>query len=832
MLRFDAKKSLLHLAKLAIILLVVVLLYREFRHIDMKVLIGLLVGISEWERFLLVLMGLGAFLLITLYDFTMIRCLEIDLSPKTVLKIGWISAAFNNLVGLGGISGGTVRAKMYQDAGVSKEKSLDISVSIWAATTLGLAFLMLVFAPVLMSFRYFGLTAVVGLYVPFFMFGQKVKVFYKVPLLRNIFSVKSFKDRLILLVVSSIEWLGASLFFGYLLRLYNPSISYGVAICTYIVAMIIAMASFLPGGFGSFELMCVLILRHFGHDTTGLAASILIYRMLYYIVPWVLGMLGILWTMLKPKLKKEQTAALSQEFMVKVLFYLCLLVGGYFLLSAIEPEYGTRFPKANELFYSEIDFWTRSLHFFVGVFMLAFSRGIHHRLKSAWWAILVLFCVGAFVLLPNHFSLKSTLIYFAFVALIYFSRDYFDRDSIPYESKNFFIWCGLLLAVPIGVAMISFVLHNGIYEGYYFLHEIGHFMMEHRHLVIVYIVFALVTSYVIGWFISRRICPEAMTEEERAHFFELVSLYGGTEFTHLAHLKDKRVFFNEKKTVAFLYRPYKSHILVLGDPIGKREDFEDAIDEFEHYVTEYNMVLSFYEVSGKNLELYATEGYSFMKIGEEAFMDLEAFTLVGKKFAYFRNIYNRMNAGMYEFKLAFPEHSKALLEEVKALSDLWLGSKKEKKFSVGYFDEVYLNESTLALVYVDGVLEGFANLRPFYDEKTLSIDLMRIRPNGANAVMDAVFLGVILWAKENGYKRFSLGMAPFANVGLKKYSKRKEKLLRYAFEFGNQIYGFKGLRRYKEKYRPDWENRYLIFRGESRLPLVLLALAKTINTPE
>lgn len=366
------------------------------------------------------------------------------------------------------------------------------------------------------------------------------------------FCVKSFKERLILLVVSSVEWLAASLFFGYLLRLYNPMISYEVAICTYIVAMIVAMASFLPGGLGSFELMCVLILRHFGHDTTGLAASILIYRVLYYIVPWLLGMMGILWTMVKPKLKKEQTLVFSQEFIVKVLFYLCLVVGGYFLLSAIAPEYGGKLPpKATELFYSEVGFWSRSLSFFIGVFMFAFSRGIHHRLKSAWWAILVLFCIGAFVLLPTHLSVKSVVIYLAFVALIYFSKDYFDRDSIPYEGKNFIIWCGILLAVPVGVSMFSFVLHNGIYEGYYFLEVIGHFIMEHRYLVLSYVVFAIVVSYGIGWFSSSRIVPDAMSKEERAHFFELAKTYGGTEFTHLAHLKDKRVFFNEKKTVAF-----------------------------------------------------------------------------------------------------------------------------------------------------------------------------------------------------------------------------------------------------------------------------------------
>lgn len=818
--------------KLAIISVVFVLLYKEFRHINIRELFGLLSRLSDWERGALLVMGLSAFMLIILYDFIMAKFFELKLSPKTIFKIGWISAAFNNLIGLGGLSGGTVRVKMYQDAGVEKEKSFDVSVSIWAATSLGLAFLMLVLSPFLTKFHYFYLLILVGLYVPFFLFGQYIPFFSDLPIVRNIFSVKSLSQRFILLAISSFEWLGASVFFGYLLRLYNPDITYPIAICTYIVAMIVGMISFLPGGLGSFELMCVLILGHFGYDTTSLAASILLYRLIYYIVPWVIGMLGILWGLVRSKLLLHQDTGFNGDLIIKGLYYSCSLISIIFLVGAVVPEYGEKFSEVTDLVYWQMDFWIRSVYFFIGVFMFAFSRGIRHRLKSAWWAMLVLFAFGAFVFIPNNLNVRSIVLYLAFVALLYFSRDYFDRERIPYQKHNFLVWATVLLGAPLVVSVVSFVLRNGIYHDKHFLQTVGHFVMEYHDLVLVYIIFALTTSFLIGIFVSKRIVPEATSQEDRTLFFELAETYGGTEFTHLGYLDDKNIFFNEKRTVAFLYRPYRSHILVLGDPIGKREDFEDALDEFENYVTEYNMALTFYEVSNKYLELYALEGYSFMKIGEEAVMDLENFTLVGKKYAYFRNIYNRMQAGMYDFKIESPEYREFFFQELNEVSELWLNKKKEKKFSVGYFDRDYLNQSLIATVHVDGLLEGFASLRPFYDKETLAVDLMRIRPHGANAVMDAIFLGVILWAKENGYKKFSLGMAPFANVGHKKYSKRKEKLLRYAFEFGNQIYGFKGLRKYKEKYRPQWENRYIVFRGEGRLPLVLLALAKTINTPK
>ena len=46
------------------------------------------------------------------------------------------------------------------------------------------------------------------------------------------------------------------------------------------------------------------------------------------------------------------------------------------------------------------------------------------------------------------------------------------------------------------------------------------------------------------------------------------------------------------------------------------------------------------------------------------------------------------------------------------------------------------------------------------------------------------------------------------------------------FENYNRLYNFKGLNRFKAKFQPRWEARYLVYPSLVALPRVLLALLK------
>ncbi|MDK7119625.1 phosphatidylglycerol lysyltransferase domain-containing protein, partial [Streptococcus oralis] len=63
-----------------------------------------------------------------------------------------------------------------------------------------------------------------------------------------------------------------------------------------------------------------------------------------------------------------------------------------------------------------------------------------------------------------------------------------------------------------------------------------------------------------------------------------------------------------------------------------------------------------------------------------------------------------------------------------------------------------------------------------------------------------------------------------ANVGTKSYASPRDKTLHLVYDFGNRFYGFKGLRAYKSKFRPEWENRYIIYPNQTTLIKILISL--------
>jgi len=80
------------------------------------------------------------------------------------------------------------------------------------------------------------------------------------------------------------------------------------------------------------------------------------------------------------------------------------------------------------------------------------------------------------------------------------------------------------------------------------------------------------------------------------------------------------------------------------------------------------------------------------------------------------------------------------------------------------------------------------------------------------------------WAKENGYKRFNMGLSPLAGAGLKPEDPIFEKAINFIYKHINQFYNFKGLHGFKDKFHPNWSPRYLIYPGNFYLIKVAIAI--------
>ena len=79
----------------------------------------------------------------------------------------------------------------------------------------------------------------------------------------------------------------------------------------------------------------------------------------------------------------------------------------------------------------------------------------------------------------------------------------------------------------------------------------------------------------------------------------------------------------------------------------------------------------------------------------------------------------------------------------------------------------------------------------------------------------------MLHLRDQGVQRFTLGMAPLSGMSDSARAPTWDVIGGALFEHGERFYNFKGLRAFKEKFRPDWEPRYLAVAGTAT-PMVAL----------
>ena len=240
---------------------------------------------------------------------------------------------------------------------------------------------------------------------------------------------------------------------------------------------------------------------------------------------------------------------------------------------------------------------------------------------------------------------------------------------------------------------------------------------------------------------------------------------------------------------------------------------------------------SFYEVGEENLPIYLDLGLTVLKIGEEARVDLSRFSLYGGEHKGLRHSLNKLEREGWSFAIMPPEAVPALLPELRAVSDAWLTSKstREKRFSLGRFDEAYLRQQPVAVVRSENRVVAFANLWPGAPGGELSIDLMRFRADAPAGVMDYLFVNLMLWGQEQGYSFFGLGMAPFAGLRSGPFAPLWNRLAVLLYRYGEHFYNFQGLRQYKDKFDPRWRPRFLACPGGSAVPGVLSDLTALVS---
>lgn len=346
-------------------------------------------------------------------------------------------------------------------------------------------------------------------------------------------------------------------------------------------------------------------------------------------------------------------------------------------------------------------------------------------------------------------------------------------------------------------------------------------------------VLAVVVLLVAMWHLVQPVLLGPVLDRvQHARARQILEAYATTGLAYFHLLGDKQLFLAADARALLSYRLVGGTAVVLGEPLGAEDACLRLAQEFDDFCDLNGWRFAYHQVSPAGVRLLESIGLKSMKIGEEAIVAVQEFSLEGSHRKRLRNKNRQLEKeGVRVEELSHPI-ADAVMGELREVSDAWLadGGHRERAFTLGWFDPTYL-EATTVLVARSAVgrIEAFVNLLPVFQGTDGNFDLMRRRPDAPNGVMDLLFVAMIERFRAQGLTGMTLGFAPLANIegdGL------VPRALRTLFERESAAFNFKGLYEFKAKWSPRWEPRSLVYASELDLASVAYAVARVGEKPE
>lgn len=837
---------------------------KELRQVDFGRALHLFrsMPIGEWAW--LLGLSLVAVASMSAYDFLIRSLYRLPVGAADTFRYGWIANTTNNLVGFAGLTGASLRMILYRNKQVPKETLIRAVAFLSPISITGLSVMawigLLGIIPIGDAYAAHAWPLVaawaVALYLPAFAFFQRTPLFAK--WFRQ--DEGRFTWRMIGLGVAAsfLEWAFAGLAFWFISRAILPSpIPMAHALSIYAISAIAGIISLVPGGIGGFDMTALMGFQRFGYGTNHAAAVLIAFRMFYYLIPWFIGLIIAAFEFSNSRNAEGSKAADEDEEVEKTftgwqkiwnwpgragfigelgawsLGKLVLMSGLVLLISAATPGLWRRLHVAEEILSIPLMKLSLELSVIIGLMLVVLSRGISLRIKRAYRWTLILLVAGALFTFVKAFDFEEAIFLLIVAVLLWLSRDRFYRVGVPFSREQIAKWgLGTFLIFWI-YDLIASRTHPGFIRHLPPNANLRWFFtpQEQRVTIMLGLAVAWLLFSMLWMLRPVRMDRYGASREQRRKLQVFLEDHRGNLLTHMLFAGDKSFYWAADDQVLIPFAKVRNKLAVLGDPIGKPELVSGAIQDFQRYADQYALKVVFYQVSPEYLPVYHENGYRFFKLGEEAIVPLDTFTLSGKRNTNLRTVKNRFDREGFRFQVLTPPFDSAIIDNLRKISNAWLRGRHEKGYSLGWFQESYLQLAPIAILKNgDGAIIAFASLAPGYDDgATLSIDLMRHLPDTPNGTMDMLFLSLLEWARDQGCSRFNLGMAPLSSVGQRQGAMKEEKLARLVFQYGGHWYGFEGLRKYKQKFSPEWEPRYLAYPRGVYLPALLLEFVRLIS---
>jgi phosphatidylglycerol lysyltransferase len=616
-------------------------------------------------------------------------------------------------------------------------------------------------------------------------------------------------------------------------------LSFGAFLVVFVVAQVLGVISQVPGGIGVFESAFLWLIADILPSDQHLViiGALLLYRLIYYFLPLLFagaGLLGFeLYTRRKTIVNSGKAAGKLLSNLIPQLYStLLLLSGGILLVSGSIPANAKHMHWLHHVVPLPVLELSHLLGSLIGLLLLFLARGIYLRIDAAWYGGIVLLACGIVTSLLKGFDWREALVLLAILLLILPSHKHFFRRSSLLNISFSKSWLAAIAMVLFGTIWLGFFAYRDVEYDHDLWWEFSYEGNAPRFLRASLLIGVVTVSLGILRLLSvappKSFARPSQTELDEA--YEIVLKSANTQ-GHLALLGDKYLFWSQKRNAFIMFDTTSQFWIAMGDPVGEKAEFEDLFWQFQEQADHYGVKAAFYQVSAELLPFYLDLGLSLFKLGEEASIDLNNFSLQGKLREDLRTARNKFGKLAFKFEILDEQNVEAAMPRIEQISNIWLKTKntKEKGFSLGFFDKNYLRRTKIAAIKdAEGQIMAFANLWETSSHHELSIDLMRYDNHSPKGIMDFLFAELILWGKTEGYHWFSLGMAPLAGLERHRLAPIWHKIGAAIFDMGDKFYNFGGLYDYKAKFAPHWQPHYLAAPASLSVPYILMIITSLV----
>lgn len=605
----------------------------------------------------------------------------------------------------------------------------------------------------------------------------------------------------------------------------------------YIVSVIFLIISPFMRGLGAVEVSMSYILIRYGFSTVDAVAVTFLYRFFEFWTPLLSGIILFI-------------SKINKLLMRIIPAFLLLSLGIINIVSVLTPAIDYRLQYIENYLPLEAIHASNYLVFTSGLFLLVTASFMLKGLRMAWWFGLFLSIISLIGNLTKAIDYEEAIVASVVILVLIVTRkEYYIKTNPKLR----------LLGLQTAILSIVAVLIYGTI-GFYFLDQKhfginfstmqsirytlqNYFLVGSSNLVPLdhfanhFLMSIKISGFIsIGFFIYTLINPyirkNTTTDTEISLAKELVEKYGNSSLDYFKTYFDKLLFFSKTKSAFLSYRLVGNYAVVLENPVAENlEEMKDCILAFETFCHECGLKSIYYRVLEKDLPIYESLHKKHFFIGQEGVVNIAEFSLEGGAKKSLRNAMNKITESGFKTTIYQPPIKDGILQKLEAVSKEWLEEtqRKEIVFSQGLFDGNELKNQTIITVEnKEDKIIAFLNIIPDTVKGESTYDLIRKTKDAPNGVMDFILIALFNHLKTQNYKTVNLGLAPMS--GIENPKTFQEKSMKYAYDKIKSFSHHKGLRNFKEKFSPNWQNQYVIFSDDYDLIQIPRILSKVIKS--